>query len=135
APATARVYEHGWQSWSPSTTYRLDERPIRPVGARRQVICYRPESTPPPDGFQGEGLLAVQPSANEPVHLYAAPDGRGPIASIRAERRGDRLAIAADGPVDVRDFSGPGGLDGALARWADGFAQRMGVPGMRRAPT
>ena len=42
-PGAARVYEHGWQSWSPTLAYRLDERPFRPVSDLRRVGNYRPE--------------------------------------------------------------------------------------------
>jgi hypothetical protein len=31
APESAIVYEHGWQSWSPSTSYPLPARPLRPA--------------------------------------------------------------------------------------------------------
>lgn len=132
---TGLVYEHGWQSWSPTTTYRIHERPFRPVVERRQVLCYRPGVGAPADAFQGEGLLAVQPSSGAPVRLFAAADGGGPIPSIRAKVRGDRLLVSADGPVEAITDLGPGGIDGALARWADGFAARMGVSAVRRAPT
>src|SRR3954470_20603073 len=130
----ARVYEHGWQSWSPSTVYRVGEPPLRATSRRRRIICYRPEAEVPADAYQGEGLLAVQPSADGPVHVFAVQDGRGAIPSIRAEVRGDRLAISADGAVQRVQDSGSGGIDGALARWADEFADRMGVTAMRRAP-
>lgn len=46
-PARARVYEHGWQSWSPAAAYRLDEPPFRPVSDLRRVGNYRPERAPP----------------------------------------------------------------------------------------
>jgi len=134
-PGAARIYEHGWQSWSPTTTYRVDQRPLRPVVPARRVLCYRPERAAPDDAFQGEGLLAVQPEADGPVLVFAARDGRGPIPSIRAEARGNRLVVSTDGPVDTITDAGPGGIDGALARWADRFAARMGVAGIRRAPT
>ncbi len=31
-PLEGRIYEHGWQSWSPTTTYAVTERPFRPTG-------------------------------------------------------------------------------------------------------
>ncbi|MHB8621532.1 MAG: glycoside hydrolase family 36 protein [Chloroflexota bacterium] len=154
-PGSARVYEHGWQSWSPSTTYRAGQRPFRPDSERQRIASYRPEEAAEIDAFQGEGLLAVQPGANEPVLIVAAADGRATIPSIRAEVRGGRaevrggraevragraevragrLAVSANGPVETAVDDGPGGIDGALARWADRFATRMGVPGIRRAP-
>jgi hypothetical protein len=39
-PPSARVYEHGWQSGSPTTTYGLRDRPYRPVGETTRVMCY-----------------------------------------------------------------------------------------------
>ena len=41
-PARARVYEHGWQSWSPTTSYRLGQHPHRPVSNRNHTLAYRP---------------------------------------------------------------------------------------------
>jgi hypothetical protein len=38
-PETALVHEHGWQSWSPTTTYRVGEGPHRPSSDRRRVIA------------------------------------------------------------------------------------------------
>src|SRR5213593_3489544 len=59
-PSSARVYEHGWQSWSPTTTYLLRDPPYRPSGETTRVLCYRPDCSVPQGYFQGEGLLAVQ---------------------------------------------------------------------------
>ena len=73
-----RVYEHGWQSWSPTTAYRLDERPFRPVSDLRRVGNYRPERTAPDDAFWGEGLLAVDPGTGDGVHVFGAPSAAGP---------------------------------------------------------
>ena len=58
------IHEHGWQSWSPTTTYRIDERPIRSIDERNRLLCYRPESSPSKDVFWGEGLLAVDPASS-----------------------------------------------------------------------
>ena len=134
-PQRARIYEHGWQSWSPTTTYRVADRPFRPARERNRVLQYRPGAEVPADAFQGEGLLAIRPNGSGPVHLFAVADARERVASIRAERRDSRLVVSADGPVEQRVDDGPGGIDGALARWADGFATAMGVSGIRAAPT
>ena len=83
----ARVYEHGWQSWSPTTAYRLDERPFRPASDLRRVGNYRPERTAPDDAFWGEGSLAVDPGTGDGARL-AATSASGPILSIRAEVAG-----------------------------------------------
>ena len=57
-PARARVYEHGWQSWSPTYAARLGELPARPVSGARRVGNYRPDRDWPATVYAGEGLLA-----------------------------------------------------------------------------
>jgi alpha-galactosidase len=131
----ARVYEHGWQSWSPTTAYRLDQRPFRPVSDLRRIGNYRPERTAPGDVFWGEGLLAVDPGTGDGVHVFAAPSASGPIPSIRAEGDGDTVVVSSDGEVTSVVLDGDAGLDGALARWADGFAAAAGVGPLRPPPT
>ena len=59
-----RVYEHGWQSWSPSTTYSLGASPFRPRNDSALVMAYRGEVPSSPGVYQGEGLLAVQPGTD-----------------------------------------------------------------------
>ena len=70
-PGAARVYEHGWQSWSPTTTYALHDRPYRPADDNLRVVNYRADGSAPEGSFQGEGLLAVQEDRGGPVHLLA----------------------------------------------------------------
>ena len=134
-PARALVYEHGWQSWSPTVAYRLDQRPYRPVSDLRRVGNYRPERTAPADVFWGEGLLAVDPGTGEGVHVFAARSAAGPIPSIRAQVDGGGVAVSADGEVTSAVIEGAADLDGALARWADGFAATAGVGPLRPPPT
>jgi len=147
-PGAARVYEHGWQSWTPTTTYGLDERSHRPAGDARRVMCYRPERVPPADGFQGEGLLAVDPGDGGPVHVLATPDASVHMPSIRAERRDGRVMIQSDGPVEHLEFEVPAEVEGqapgagglgrvgaALGAWADHYAERAGLGAPRPAPT
>ena len=98
-PETALVHEHGWQSWSPTTTYRVGEGPHRPSSDRRRVMGYRPDRVAPADAYQGEGLLVVEPGDGSPAHRFAVADPRGPIPSIRAEVRGARVLVCSDGPV------------------------------------
>jgi alpha-galactosidase len=134
-PARATVYEHGWQSWSPTVAYRLDQRPHRPVSEARRVGNYRPDRTAADGGFWGEGLLAVDPGTGEGIHVFGAPSAAGSIPSIGAEVAGDTVRVSADGEVTVAVLDGAGGLDGALARWADGFAAAAGVGPLRPPPT
>ncbi len=85
--------------------------------------------------FQGEGLVAVQPAAAAGVHVFGVERADRSVASVRAALDGDTVRVTADGPVTHAIDDGPGGIDGALARWADGFATEAGVAGIRRAPT
>ncbi len=131
---SARVFEHGWQSWTPTTTYGLGDTPIRPRDERLHRLNARPRSGWVAGGFQGEGLLAVRPAADAATHVFAASGARLGVPSIAALFEDGLLAVFADGPVEHYTDNGPGGLEGALARWADGFAARAGVPPIRRPP-
>jgi alpha-galactosidase len=53
---------------------------------------------------------------------------------VRAARDGDELVVSADGPVEHLRVPGAG-LEAALARWGDAFAERTGVAPPRPAPT
>ncbi len=139
-PARAVVYEHGWQSWSPSRSYRLGERPHRPISEHRRLMNYRPDRVAPPDAYQGEGLLAVDPGDGSGVHVFGAARPDGPIASIQAAVRGDRVVVRADADVPGVEITASvdrtaGTIEQALARWADGFARRAEVGPLRPAPT
>jgi alpha-galactosidase len=133
--ATAQVYEHGWQSWSPTTAYGLTDQAQRPLTDAIQVMNYRAGRTSPPDGFHGEGLLCVRESDHGEVHVFATPPGADPVPSITARVDGGRVLVSADGPVDHVVDGGVGGLQGALGRWADGYARAVGVAALRPAPT
>jgi alpha-galactosidase len=139
-PARALVYEHGWQSWSPTAAYRLGEAPFRPVSDARRVGNYRPDRCAPADAFWGEGLLAVDPGTGEGVHVLGTPSTTA-VPSIRAEVDGGRVVVstveAAGDDVDVTELVAPEGtdLDSALARWADGFAADHHPGPIRPAPT
>lgn len=133
--AAARVYEEGWQSWSPSTTYSLSQRPHRPVNDHHRIICYRPDTHFAANAFCGEGLLAIDPGNGSGLRIYAAHDGTNGIPTIVAERNDNTLTVSASGPVDVLIDKGQGALENALARWADGFASRAGVGTVRKSPS
>ncbi|MGH9245014.1 MAG: hypothetical protein ACRD29_11985 [Acidimicrobiales bacterium] len=134
--ATGRVFEHGWQSWSPTTTYPVTATSHRPARPEMQVMCYRPERPGPAHGFQGEGLLAVDPGTGDPVRVFAARDDLEAVPSIRAELVGDRLAVTTTGSGDaVSEVGLEGSLDQVLGTWADGFLGRAGVRVVRPAPT
>ena len=132
----ARVYEHGWQSWSPTTAYRLDQRPFRPVSDARRVGNYRPERTAPDDAFWGEGLLAVDPGTGDGRARLRGAVGR----RARSRRSGRRSPATASWSVPTgrsRSLVLDAGtdLETALARWADGFAAAEGVGPLRPPPT
>ena len=132
-PATGLVYELGWQSWSPSTVYPVTATSVRPARPEFQVF-YRPERPAPRHGFQGEGLLAVQPSPGAPVEVFSAPDGRRSVPSIRALRDGDVLRVRADGPVEQASAPERFGLHQALSSWAAGYVERTGAGPIRSVP-
>ncbi|RBY82495.1 alpha-galactosidase [Geodermatophilus sp. TF02-6] len=134
-PGRARVYEHGWQSWSPALAYRVGETPLRPGTEAARVMNWRPDTRPPADAFWGEGLLAVDPGDGSGIHVLAAPPGADPVPSIRADVRGDRVVLAADGAVEHAVDPGPDGLHGALGRWGQTHAARCGLGPLRPAPT
>jgi alpha-galactosidase len=133
--SAARIFEHGWQSWSPTTAYSVDDRPWRPLSERNRILCYRPETDPTADGYWGEGLLAIDPGDQSGIRIYAVDDAGTSVPSIQAKVAGDRVTVSADGPVECLVDSGPGTMDNALARWANGFAAAAGVRHIRKAPT
>jgi alpha-galactosidase len=132
-PARALVHEEGWQSWSPTTAYRLDQLPWRGTDPAFFAMSYKD-----PDGLSpaltGEGLLAVDPGTGGPVRTWAAADPTVEVPQIRAEPRGDTtLVISADGAVVAGEH--PGGLPAALGAWADGVAADLRTDPIRPAPT
>lgn len=117
-PQRWSVYEHGWQSWSPSGLYPATATSPRPRRTRWHTMAFRPGRPPPPTGFQGEGLLAVV-DADGGATLWASPQPTETVASIRAAVVGDRLVVSADGPVVRTEASGGTGLATALESWAN----------------
>jgi len=108
----ARVYEEGWQSWSPVGVYPVSATPPRPPDARTQTMGWRPGKPPPEQGFQGEGLLAVD-APGECVRLWYGPEPAREVPSIRARVVGDRIVVSADAEVSEIDAAS---LSHALAR-------------------
>jgi len=134
-PERGRVYAHGWQSWSPTTSYPVTGTGHRPARPELLTMCYRPGRPAPDRGFQGEGLLAVSPGPGGPVRLFAARDGRADAPSIRAALAGGQLVVCADDPAAVVESTVDGPVERALAGWADGFAGHAEVGPLRPAPT
>jgi alpha-galactosidase len=90
---------------------------------------YRPDTPAPVTGFQGEGLLALEPGDGGPVRLWAAPDATS-VPSIRAELVGDRVVVRADGAVAAYAADT---IAAGLATFGDTFAGDRPPP--RPAPT
>ena len=132
--ATARVHEHGWQTFSPTTEYRLDESPHRPVTEENWRGNYRAGVRPAPDGFWGEGLLGVDPGDGGPVVLVSGRRLTAEVPSIRADVRGDHVVVSADGDVEVSTWTASG-LQDALGQWARQVAPALGAGHIRPAPT
>jgi len=150
--AEVRVFEQGWQSWSPSAAYGLDDAPRRPTGERAQRLCYRSQAPSAPGGFQGEGLLAVS-TGSGPTTVVAQRSGDSAVPQVRASDSGGAVVIATDrpdlvevladaaagaepaGPGDEDAYALPGSMQAALRSWAQGWAERAGLPGVRSAPT
>jgi alpha-galactosidase len=133
-PATARVHEQGWQSWTPSATYAVDAAPYR----AREARWHRPPGVRdrgPVPAFEGAGVLAVLPASGEPVHLWALDHPARDPPLVRAVRSGSTLRITADRPVRAWRDAGPGGIAGSLARWADLVAGIAELRSVRPAPT
>ncbi len=118
-PDEARVFEHGWQSWSPTGAYRWGEEPPRPADETIQVLAYRPETPVPHGAYQGEGLLAIEADDGSTDVWSAA--GPLEVPSIRVREEGGRLVVSADGPV--RHRRAEGGLGLALREWAGAMAE------------
>lgn len=132
-PTTARVYEHGWQSWSPTGVYDVRATSARPELEWQQVIRFRPGTVPPETGFQAEGLLVVDPGNGEPTRLFGTADACSVVPSIRARLDGDRLVVSADDPDQVTRASAAG-LGAALADYGDWWGRRAGAR-LSPAPT
>ncbi|PRY46571.1 glycoside hydrolase family 36 protein [Umezawaea tangerina] len=134
-PDTAEVHEQGWQSWSPSTRYRIGERPHRWIHGTHRIVCYRGDADPTTGVFRGEGLLAVDPRDGGPVTVIAAADPTATVPTIEASYVDGRVVVRADGDVVVRLDDGPGGVQGSYARWADQVVADLGLTAPRPAPT
>ncbi len=131
----ARVYESGWQSWSVSTAYGIDERPRRPAPASALMNGWGNRLAPLGTGFQGEGLLAVGPTDGGEVVIVAAPAPDREVPTIRAAVTGSAIAITADGPVEVIRYPATTSIALALANWAEILATRLVTEPIRVAPT
>lgn len=123
-PAQARVFQQGWQSWSPTGVYPGDGDAPKPSSAQVAASCFRAERPLPEHGFQGEGLLVVDPGDGGPVRSWSAPDdGVTEVPSIRVRAHGDRLVVSSLGDVEETSHAS---IPSALDAWADDVARRRG---------
>ncbi len=127
----ARVYVEGWQSWSPAGVFPVDA-PLPPVtNSESLVIDCQYGRSAPAGVFQAAGLLAVDPGDGGAV-VFGAADVESRVPVIQAALHEDRLVVSADEPVTQETDDGPGGIVGALGRWADRFGP--GAGGLRAVP-
>ena len=132
-----RIHVEGWQSWTPTTCYRLGEEQWAPSRPETWTSCYggsRPR--PPKDSFQGDGLLIVDPGTGDDIVAVGALAADREIPMIRCRRSGERgLLISADGPVSIIRIAAGLGLEAAKSAFAEAFAAASGVERIRPAPT
>lgn len=96
-------------------------------------MAFRPERPAPDSGFQGEGLLAVDPGDGGPIRLVSGTDPLTAVPSVRAELvAATKLLVRADGPVKVEEVPGP--LPDALAGWADRISRAAALDRPRPIP-
>lgn len=135
-PERAWVHAEGWQSWTPTTRYRLDGAQHGPVTPRAWVHNYG-GSRPRPDAgvFQGDGLLVLDPGTGQDVLALGAssPEQIPVIRLIRTAP--DHARLVADAPVSVLHSRADGGVHGAAEAFAERFAVGAGVGELRSAPS
>lgn len=131
-PGRGRVYEPGWQSWSPAGSYPVTATSPRPRRSVWQPMAFRPDRPPPERGFQGEGLLVVDPGDGGPVYGFAAPRPDRAVPSIRAGLTGTNLTVSSDG--ELENWTEPASLAETVAGWADRVAARLNVEALSSLP-
>jgi alpha-galactosidase len=124
-PTTARVYAEGWQSWSPACWYPAWATGHAPGEEWQHLMRFRPGVPVASTGFQGEGLLAVEPGHGEDARLYATTD-IADVPTLRAELAGDVLVVSSTGPVQTRTSSA--GAAAVLAAYGDEVGVQSGRP-------
>ncbi|MEN9692503.1 MAG: hypothetical protein RLZZ330_147 [Actinomycetota bacterium] len=129
---TAEIYEEGWQSWSPTTIYKLDQKPFRPHFPNQYVMGYRADSVAPRDAFRGEGLLALKPNSETVVHVFSASSPEE-IPSIDARFADGEIVITADGDISHTTYN-CGSIPAALEIWGSDFAKKFGPKEIRKSP-
>jgi len=128
----ARIFEHGWQSFSPSHVYKLGEHPRRPVSERNRILNYRKDSQPSTNAFFSEGVLAVEDGLGN-THIVASQQPFTTAVRIRAKVQQGHVELSSDGPIATETLELP--IEAALSAWAHHAAVGAGLPALRPAPT
>lgn len=128
-----RVYTEGWQSWSPTGWWQPgDPWPAPPQHAVEDAMRRRPGRPVPDATLRGEGLVLVDPGDGGPVRSYAATGPEHEVPSIDVTVTGGRVAVRADGPVEVAEAPGVVAAFDAVARsWTGGAGGGAGTPAPR----
>src|SRR6476619_3529082 len=129
-PFTGRVYVEGWQSWSPACWYSVRATGHVPAEEWQHLMRFRPGVPVASTGFQGEGLLAVDPGNGEPARLYATT-ALTDVPTLHAGLRGDELVVTSTGPVETRTSAA--GAEALLAAYGDEVSARSGQAGQKMA--
>lgn len=122
--ARAMVYAEGWQSWSPAGALPVTTAPQPVTSPESLAIDCQYARAAPAGCFEGAGLLAVDPADGGPVTVFGTQDAATRVPVIQARLHGEELVVSSDAPVTITPDPGPGGVPGALGRWADVFAAR-----------
>jgi alpha-galactosidase len=133
-PGLATIYAEGWQSWSVVRVLPVTAAPFRVTAPDSVAIDCQYAAVPAAGVHQGSGLLAIDPGNGGPVEVFAALHADSRVPVIAATMHNGMLMVSADSPVAHTADAGPGGLAGALGRWAAGFAARAGVRAGRLRP-
>ena len=131
-PDLARVYVEGWQSWSPAGLFPVGAPPPPVADPDSLVIDCQDRRSPPEGVFQGSGLLAVDRGDGRAPVVFGAVDGSSRVPVIQAVLLDEQLIVSSDAPVTQVPDGGPGGVLGALGRWADRSGPEPGT--LRQIP-
>jgi alpha-galactosidase len=126
-PGGARVYAEGWQSWSQTGCFPVTTAPPPVTSPESLAIDCQYGQAAPAGVFEGSGLLAVDPAGSGAVTVFGALEASSRVPVIQARLHGEELVVYANAPVTTTKDSGPGGIPGALGRWADGFAAGLAL--------
>lgn len=125
-PLEGQVYAEGWQTWSGVRLYRTGEASARARDHRDQVVLFRPGKPVPKGVIQAEGVLAVA-SPDGLARAWFAPQPSRNVATIRVQRKRDRMELTADGDTEELVANG---LEGAL----QAVGERLRIPRVRPIP-